>query len=200
MRRAGRRGLSLAEVAVLLAILAILMAVAVPAYFRYRAHTAVNTALEMTEGLLARAREEAKGSGYALSQDLVAGGVSEPADAGRVGADGAVSVRVRKRYRAGEPAQVLTVKDLSTGVAVDVETTGLGKLDIDEDSSQEGVFFEILVKRGADVHLVASIPVEVNGEMILFEDAGGGSIVLGYADYRRSLDVTRRGVITPDRR
>jgi type II secretory pathway pseudopilin PulG len=190
----------LAEIAVVVGILAILLVIAVPAYFRYRGHTAVNTAAEVTEGLLVRAREDAKASGFALPEPLRTNGVPTAAPAGPFGVDGTVTVRVRKRYRAGEPAQTLTSKDLSMATPISVEVVGLGTIDIDAQNDLEGVYFEILVKSGATATVLATIPIEVNGEMIFAGDTGEGAIRLSYQDYQRTITVSHRGVINPDRR
>lgn len=200
MTHSARRGFSLAEVAIVLCILGVLLAIGALGYFRYRGHTAVNTACESTEGLLVRAREEAKASGFALSDELKTGGVPTAAAAGRFGADATVAVRVRKRYRAGEPAQTVSTKDLSLAAPIAVEVVGLGTLDIDAETDQEGVFFEILVKSGATVTVLAAIPIEVNGEMLFAGNSAEGAIRFSYQTYDRTITVTRRGVINPDRR
>jgi prepilin-type N-terminal cleavage/methylation domain-containing protein len=200
MRRPGPRGFSLPEVAVLIAILAILLAIGTPIYFRYRASAAVNTAAETAEGLLSRCREEAKASGYALPDDLVASGVSTAAPAGVAGMDGGVTLRIRKRYRAGEPLQTVTIKDLSLSGRVGVEVVGLGQLDLDGDTSLEGVYFEILVKQGGSTTALATLPVDVNGEFIMQGSNTGGAIRFSSGSYNRLIALTRRGVVNPDRR
>ena len=149
-----------------------------------------DTALETTEGLLTRSREEARSSGYTLSDSLRIDGVADAAPTGRHGADGGVTIRLRKRYRAAEPAQVLSTKDLSLAAPIDVEVSGAGLLDIDVESEQEGVFFEVLVKRNGNLELLATIPVDVNGEMVLQGSAPQGTLTLGHNDYRRSHHLT----------
>ena len=75
MRVSRKRGFSLAEIGVVMGILAIILGLSIPAYVRYRSHQTVNRALEMTEGLAVRAKEEAKSSGFALSDKVRESGV-----------------------------------------------------------------------------------------------------------------------------
>ena len=70
MRVSRKRGFSLAEIGVVMGILAIILGLSIPAYVRYRSHQTVNRALEMTEDLAVRAKEEAKSSGFALSDKV----------------------------------------------------------------------------------------------------------------------------------
>lgn len=198
MRR--ERGLSLAEVAVVLALLLVLLAVAVPSYLSYRGRTAVNTAAELTEGIFVRAKEEAKASGFALPETLRASGVSPSAPGGPLGAEGSLSVQLRKRYRAGQPAQLVSSQNLSAAAPVTLETAGFGALDLDTATELEGVYVEFLLTVGGSSSVVATVPVDVNGEMLFHANASSGSIQLSFQDYTRSLTVTTRGVITPDRR
>lgn len=200
MRPATERGISLIEMAVIVGIASVLLAIGATSYFRYRANTAVNTGAETVEVMLMRAKEEAKTSGFALAGTLRQNGVATAAPEGRFGADRAVAVRVRKRYRAGGPVQMVATKDLSLAAPVEVEVAGLGVIDIDTDASQEGVFFEVLVKDGASATLLATVPVDVNGELILAGAAGNGAIRLHSGTYSRAIEVTRRGAIQPDRR
>lgn len=201
MRRAEPRGFSLLEIAVVVGLLAVLIAIGGYGFQRYRGHAAVNVAAETAEGLLLRAKEEAKASGFALSDDLRANGVATAAPAGKLGEDGSVAVRVRKRYRADQPLQVVATKDLSLNMPIAVEIGGAGTLDIDTDTSQEGVFFEVLVKTpSGTTTVVATIPVEVNGEMIFEGNNDKAALRFSHGSYNRSLTLTRRGVIEPDRR
>lgn len=201
MRRLHRHGFSLVELAVIVALAGILLGVGATSYFRYRSHVAVNTAAETVEGLLVRAREEAKASGYPVGDDLRTNGVATAAPPGRQGGDsGAVAARIRKRYRAGQQPQVVTTRDLSSAAAVEVEVVGLGTLDIETETDREGVYFEILVKNGPTASVLAAIPIDVNGEMMFQGQTGQAAIRFSRGAYNRTLELTRRGVINPDRR
>lgn len=201
MRRAGARGFSLIEIAVVVGLLAVLLAIGGYSFSRYRGHAAVNTAAETAEGVLVRAKEEAKASGFALSDDLRTNGVGTAAPSGPFGSDGAIAVRLRKRYRAGQPLQVVATKDLSLNAPITVEVSGAGTIDIDTDTSQEGVFFEILLKSSNGTQtMLATIPVEVNGEMVFQGSNPQAVILFRYGSYSRGITLTRRGVIEPDRR
>lgn len=194
-------GFSLAEMAVVLGIIGLLVAVAVPGFARYRGHTGVNTATEVTEGLLIRAREEARSSGYPLPDSLRSAGVPTLAPTGRQGGSQATLIaRVRKRHQGSEPPQVLSSRELSVGSTLEVQVDHLGVLDLDADVSLEGVYFELLMRvAGTDTPL-ATVPVDVNGEMVLQGAQAQGAIHFVYSTYSRSLSLSRRGVITPDRR
>ena len=198
-RRRGR-GFSLIEIAVVVALLAVLLAIGAYSFFQYRGHVAVNTAAETAEGLLTRAKEEAKASGYALADDLRANGVLTAAPPGRFGEDGSVALRIRKRYRAGEPLQVVATKDLSLSATVAVEVIGAGALDLDADSGLEGVFFEVLGKTSGTTTVLSAIPIDVNGEMIFQGNNAGAAIRFSNGSYTRTITMSRRGVVEPDRR
>jgi type II secretory pathway pseudopilin PulG len=200
MRRSRVLGFSLVEVAIILTLTCLLLAIGATSYFRYRANTAVNTAAETVEALLMRAREEAKSSGFALDPSLRQEGVAAVAPAGRHGAEGALAVRVRKRYRAGTPAQLVATKDLSLAAPVEIEVSGLGTVDLDTDTGLEGVFFEVLLKKEGLLTVLAAIPVDVNGEFILAGTRANASIRLNSGSYDRTVELTTRGVIAPDRR
>lgn len=184
----------------MVALVGLLASIGAYGFFQYRDHVAVNTAAETAEGLLTRAKEEAKASGYALADDLRADGVGAAAPGGRLGEDGSVALRLRKRYRAGEPLQLVATKDLSASASLAVETTGAGTLDLDIDGDLEGVFFEILVNVAGTTTVVATIPVDVNGEMIFQGKNGSATIRFSKGSYMRTITLSRRGVIEPDRR
>ncbi len=198
----GRKaGFSLAEVAVMLGVMAVLMAVAVPAYSRYRGHIAVNTAAEVTEGLLVRAREEARASGFPLPDSLRGNGVPEAAPSEPLGGNqGGLVARLRKRTQAGAEPTTLLSRELSPSAPLELQAADLGRLDLDTDTSLQGVYFELLLQTAEGQQIVATIPVDVNGEMALHGAKSEAAIHFVHKSYARSLKVTRRGVVTPDRR
>lgn len=196
MRVSRKRGFSLAEIGVVMGILAIILGLSIPAYVRYRSHQTVNRALEMTEGLAVRAKEEAKSSGFALSDKVRESGVPQAAISGRQQSQGALALRLRKRFRSTEPAQVVTVRDLAPAGSLDYELTGVGLVDIDTDTTLEGVYLELL--DGGT--LVAGVPVDVNGEFYLQGTQNNATLSFYSGDYRRTIELTRRGVARPDGR
>lgn len=197
-----QRGFSLAEVSVVLAILLVLVGALVPSYRSYRGRAAVNFAAEVTEGLLVRGKDEAKASGFALPATLRSSGVPTAGLSGPLGLDGTLAVKLRKRYRAGQPAEVLSRRELSTGASIALETAGLGVLDLDTQTDLEGVYLEFVMSNpGSTDTPLATIPIDVNGAMLLHGNNGQGSLRYSYnSNYARSITVTARGVITPDRR
>lgn len=201
LRTSRQPGFSLAEMAVVLGILAVLAGLAVPLLSRYRGHTSVNSAAEITEGLLVRAREEARASGYPLPETLRASGVSEPAPTELLGGDeGDLVVRLRKRTVAGAPPAVLISRNLSASAPLQVQLSNLGRLDLDADISLQGVYLELLLETGGGARTLCAVPVDVNGEMALLGNQTEAAIHFVHKSYVRSLKLTHRGVVTPDRR
>ncbi len=196
MRKSPSRGFSLVEVGVLLAILALLFALGIPAYVTYRGHQVVNRALEIAEGLAVRAKEEAKSSGFALPDKLRDEGVSAAASGGRKVSQGSLSLRLRKRFRAGEAPLVVTERELSSGRTLEYEISKWGIVDLDADPALEGVYLELL-DGGV---LVAALPIDANGEFYLHGDENVAAIRFLYGDYHRTLELTRRGIARPDGR
>lgn len=196
MKKSPSRGITLIEIGVVLGILALLLAIAVPGYMRYRAHQTVNRALEIAEGLTSRAKEEARSSGFALTTSLRETGLTQAALSGRQSPQGPLALRIRKRFRASEVPKVVSLRELSGGVALDYELFQLGTLDLDAEANLEGVFLELL-DNGAPI---AVIPVDVNGEFYLLGEKNSGFLRFHYGDYNRTLELTRRGASRPDRR
>ena len=196
MRKSSSRGFSLVEVGVLLAILALLFALGIPAYVTYRGHQVVNRALEIAEGLAVRAKEEAKSSGFALPDKLRDDGVSAAASGGRKVSQGSLSLRLRKRFRAGEAPLVVTERELSSGRTLEYEISKWGIVDLDADPALEGVYLELL-DGGV---LVAALPIDANGEFYLHGNENTAAIRFLHGDYSRTLELTRRGVARPDGR
>lgn len=194
------RGVTLAEVAVVVGILAVLMAVATPAYFSYRGKQAVNTAQEMVDAMLGRSREEAMTAGLPLPDDLVGAGITEAAPSGMFGqgAEAHLIARLRKRDRAGQTPKTLTSRDLSQTAAIGLQTAGFGLLDLDTRTDIEGLFFEIVSQSAGATTLLASLPVELNGEFVLHQGAGSAQITFSYNSHQQTVSVTRRGVISKE--
>ncbi len=196
MRKSPSRGFSLLEVGVLLGILALLLAVGVPAYITYRGHQVVNRALEIAEGLAVRAKEEAKSSGFALPEKLRDDGVTAAANGERRVSQNSVSLRLRKRFRAGEAPQEVSLRALSSGSTLEYEVSKLGVVNLDADPTLEGVYLELL--DGGEI--VAAIPIDANGEFYLHGNENIAAIRFLHRDYHRTLELTRRGVARPDGR
>lgn len=180
----------------MLSILALLLALSVPAYISYRGRQVVNRALETAEGLVVRSKEEAKASGFALPDKLRDEGVTVAAGGGRKVSQGSLSLRLRKRFRAGEAPLVVTSRELSSGRTLEYEVSKWGLVDLDADPTLEGVYLELL--DGGT--LVAALPIDANGEFYLHGDENVAAIRFLYGDYHRTLELTRRGIARPDGR
>ncbi len=191
-----RSGFSLMEVSIVLGVLAILIAIAIPNFLRYRGHQTVNSAAELTDGMIVRAKEEAKASGFALPETLRKTGPNEGLN-GRH--EGSFSLRIRKRYRAGEPIQTVSHRELPDSATLDIELSNFGLVDLDSDANLIGVYFEI-VRTKPSTEILAVIPIDANGEFCLPDAHNLATIHFFYSSYQRAISVTRRGISRPDRR
>lgn len=188
------------EVAVVVGLLAVLMGLGASMLSRHRAHSAVNSAAELAEGMLVRAREEAKAFGVPLPSELRASGLIAPSPAGGVRLGGPWSLRLRKRSRAGQPAVVVSQRSIPQATPLQMEWQGTGVLDLDGETQWEGVFLEVVTGPSEAPVRLATIPVDVNGELVLLAGARQARWVISFHDYSRTLEITERGVVVPDRR
>ena len=110
-------------------------------------------------------------------------------------------VRVRKRIRPSTTPILVTEKSLSTTVNSRVSFFQLGQVDIDADQSLTGVYVEFLAKpETGPSQLLATLPVDVNGDLALVTTAATAAISLDYNDYRRTLELSASGNVVLDRR
>lgn len=183
-----------------LGIFLLLVATLLPMALRYRGHSAVNRAIELAKIVTQRAGEEAKSAGYPLNDSLKQNGLAVACVAASTpGTE--VSVRLRKRLRAGGPVQTITERKLSDSGRVTLQLSGLGLLDLEAETDINGVFVEF-VQSGPDgaETILATIPADVNGEFVLRGASANGSIVFHNRDYSNTLNITHRGVVTTERR
>lgn len=185
-----------------MSLLAILIALGFGAYFRYRAHQVVNTSIELTEGLLIRGKDEARSQGLPLPPALVApGGLTEASTPGPAGAQSEIHLQIRKRVHAGDPPILLTSRAMPGGATLEIETSHLGKLDLDANADLEGVYFEVVLKSPgaptATSETILTIPIDVNGDVVILpnDTITRGKISFVSNDYRRGLEISNRGAI-----
>lgn len=197
-RRLKERGLSLAEIAVALGILLLLMGLVAPFFLNYRGKNRVNRAQELTRALVERAAEQAKTDGYPLPDELKSNGVIASAAAGSTpGSE--LRLRIKRRLSSDQPTELLSDRELSTGGVV-VEFSNLGLIDLEGDATQVGYYLEFVEKTDSATTVLATLPIDVNGEFVLLGNAPEARLRYSFRDYGRELLFRTQGTVTQDRR
>ena len=192
-------GFTVAEICISLLILALIVGASIPLISRYRGRTGVNRGIEVCKAVVERAVEEAKTAGSPLPSSLKGG--LPVASASNSPVDTAVAVRVRKRIRPSTEPILVTEKSLSTTVNTRLTFLQMGQVDIDADQSLTGFYVEFIAKpAGGPPQLLASLPIDVNGEIALVPDAATAVVSLEYDNYQRNLEFTANGNVVLDRR
>ncbi len=181
------------EVVVVVGILALLLGLGWLPFSRYRARNAVVNAVDVLHGVTDRAVETAKANGHPMPPSLKQAGLTDPALPSAPGAD--LWVRVRQRFQDNAAPQLVLERPLVRYGEVAFAGQGLGTLDLDADGSLRGVFLEVFSREASGKVVLAVLPVDVNGEMILFETSANGEFRFGLPDFQKSLNVTSQGVV-----
>lgn len=197
--RTRENAFSLAEIVIALSILLLLMGLAVPFLLRYRGHTSVNRAVEISKAVLERATEEAKSSGYPLSTSLTEAGLTEAAQTEST-PEAPLKVRIRKRTAPGREAAVVSEREFPRSTAIRLGLQNLGTLDLTSQTDQLGVFVEWVENQGGGEAILATVPIDINGQYVLQGNQANARVLFAFGDYQRSLELTRRGVVAVDRR
>lgn len=190
----------MAEICVALGILALIAAAALPMFTRYRGRTAVNRSIEITKAVLERGVEEARTIGSPIPSNLKATGLTDVAVATSP-PETKVVVRIRKRLSPATTPILVTERSLSDTVNVTLAFSQLGTVDIDSQQDLTGVYVEFATKpTGGTSQILAAIPVDVNGELVLHQSQTAAALGIVYNNYSRSLDVSAGGTVVLDRR
>lgn len=196
VQKAGR-AVTLLEILVVLGILGILLAVISPYFGGQRARQAANTAVELTQALLDRAQEEARAGGYPIESDLKNDGLSTVANDSS-GENGTLVLRLSRRLSAGSQAKVLSNRELPNSGLLLCEPTNLGQLSATQQGDFLGVWVDLLRKTESGEAVVTSIPVDVNGEFVLFGQASQATLSFIADGHSRSLSLERSGAHRED--
>jgi type II secretory pathway pseudopilin PulG len=188
------------EVAIAMGILLILIAASIPFILRYRGKTGVNRAAEITKAVIERAGEEAKTAGYPLPDSLKQAGLTSSSPlSSSTGTD--ILLRLRRKTAEGEPPQLVLERNLSSASSLTADFQGLGLLDIDVNNSPKGLFLEFVERSpGGAKTVLATIPIDLNGEFVLLGDQGEGSVTYRHDSYSRTVTLSHRGTVVLDRR
>jgi type II secretory pathway pseudopilin PulG len=198
--RPPQRGFTILEICVALGILLVVLATSIPFILSYRGKNSVNRAAEVTKAVVERAAEQAKTVGYPLPDDLKLNGLATAAVAQSTpGLE--VYVRMRKRLTAGTAPSLVSKKELSSSSDMVIRFEHLGLVDLDTETSVNGVFVEFVERDASGIERVlACLPIDVNGEFVLHSTSANGTIRFAHGSYSRQLELTVRGSCTPDRR
>jgi prepilin-type N-terminal cleavage/methylation domain-containing protein len=191
------KGFTLIEVMVAVGIVLLLLAALTPFYANYRGKSNVNRAVEVTKAVIERAAEEAKSAGYPLPQDMLTNGLDTAAVAPLE--NQTVVLKIRKRTTLGGEAKLIAERHLPRSESLKLTLGGLGLLTL-ADTDAQGVFLEVLQKSEGSETLLATLPIDVNGEFVFQGDQSGALISFGYGDHVRGLQMNTRGVVVSDQR
>lgn len=190
-----KRAFTLVEVAVAIGVVFLILAAATPFFLRNRGKTHVNQAVEVTKALIERAGEVAKSSGYPLPEDFLQQGLATPAGTPVEGQP--IIVRIRKR--SNDQVTLISQRPLTGSEGINLALTGLGKLDLDSVTMQ-GIFVEIVQEEEGAETLLATIPVDVNGEFVFASGESGAAIHFRYGQHVRGIQMNIRGAVRSEQR
>lgn len=198
-RRFGKSGFTFIEIAVALGIVALLFAIALPFFVRYRGQSSVNRAVEISKAVIERAVEEAKSSGHPLPDQVLQNGL-ETASSPESTPEKSIAVRIRKRTSPAGPAAIITQRELPRSNSFTAHFHQLGLIDLGSDPTLLGVYAEFVETSGTTETVLATLPIDVNGEIVLLGKAGNAFVSFRFGSYARQIELTSRGVVTMDRR
>lgn len=197
--RKKEHGFTLLETLVAIGIALLLLAFSAPFIINSRGRSSVNHSVVLTKAWLEDTAEAAKTNGLPLDQNLRETGLIEEAKS-QTETDTTLWLRRQRRGKKGEPLELLTQVQLSNSDSTRVTTTSIGFLDIEADTEQEGLFVELVERGENSTKVLATIPVDMNGEFLLQGPAGGGTIRYSHGDYSRELAIRVQGTASLDRR
>jgi Tfp pilus assembly protein PilE len=196
-RLSASKGYSIVELVVAVGIVLLLLAAATPFYNSYRGKSNVNRAVEVTKAFLERAGEEAKSAGYPLPQSMIEGGLQSPSPATQE--NQTVVLRIRKRLTAGGEAKLVAERHLPRSDSLKVALDGFGILPM-TDTDAPGIYVEILQEKDAAETLVATLPIDVNGDFVFQGERSSGAIFFSYGSHVRGLQMNIRGAVKAEQR
>lgn len=197
MKKSSFRGFTLIEIAVALGILFLILAISTPFYLSYRTRTNVNQAAVITKALFERALEEAKTAGYPLPESLLESGLTTAATT--TGGEGPISVHIRKRSTNGGNLTLVARRVIPGSESLELTLDGLGKLGLEE-STDTGLYLEILRQTGGEMVVLATVPVDVNGDFLFLNKNAQASLAFKAGEHSREVQLTARGTVTTDQR
>ena len=186
---------TLIEVAVAIGVVLLVLAAATPLFLRNRGKTHVNQAVEVTKAVIERAAEVAKSSGYPLPEDFLQQGLATPAETPVDGQP--ILVRIRKR--SNDQITLISQRPLTGSEGINLALTGLGKLDLDSVTMQ-GIFVEIVQEEEGVETLLATIPVDVNGEFVFASGESSAALHFRYGQHVRGIQMNIRGAVRSEQR
>ena len=193
----GQRAITLLEMVVVAAIIGILLVVILPFFGGQRGRQAVGTAIDMTESLLSRAQEESRVGGYPIDPVYKSDGLTLVAS-DSVNEHGALLLRISRRLGAGNPAKIISQRELPNSHDLELQSRDLGQFSAGQQSDFLGVWFEVVRKTGADETTLVSLPVDVNGEFALLTTAKQARLTFRFGDYERNLTLEKTGAFRSD--
>lgn len=188
------RAFTLIEISVAVGILLIIVTISASSWMRYRSRTAVNRSAEVVRAIFERAVEEAKSTGYPLDESLLTEGLSAASQA-QTSPEATILIQIRKRTRQSTSPAVISRRELPSSNLITVEFEHLGELDLD-DAATDGVFLEIVQSLNNSETILATVPIDTNGDLILASNATKAFINFTTDKHHQTLEITHRGVIS----
>lgn len=195
-------GFTLVELAMLVLVLAILLAIGLPFLQRMRDRNAINAAADQLKGEVQFAQGEAKAYGVPIADDLKTAPLTDEAVDVLPGGPGYVVGRIRQRPAAAQPAQTLKFFKLGPRDVIGLQFENLPLIDLATTSDLTGTILELGTTPGEELNdavftPVASLAFDANGELLLNDTSQLGIINLGEVpSHFYVIDVDQLGKVT----
>lgn len=196
-----QRGFTLIELAMLIAVLALLLAIGLPFLRAMQDRNTINAAADQLKGELQFAQGEAKAYGVPIEDNLKNNPVAGEANDVTTAA-GYVVGRIRQRPALGQPPQTLKFFKLGPRDVIALDFENIPLIEMDAEPQLTGTVLELGTTPGEELSdgtftTAATLAFDANGELLLNDSSQLGLINLGnIPNHYYIIDVDQLGKVT----